>query len=110
MCLSQNGLFLLHLVGSQARQMCCLESDDNPREIATSVSWRITDCLLMFWRLKSRGFSDEINGLISMTWLVCPMGREKPGSQESPQEQSGSNQEAEPINDQFFGFTFLKGH
>jgi hypothetical protein len=59
-----------------SRQMCCLESDDHPREGAALVSWRITDCLLMFWRLKSRGFSDEINGFISMTWLVSPMGEE----------------------------------
>jgi hypothetical protein len=34
---------------SQAPQMCCLESDDHPRERRTPVSWRITDCLLMFW-------------------------------------------------------------
>ena len=32
----------------RARQMFCLESDDHPRERRTLVSWRITDCLLMF--------------------------------------------------------------
>jgi hypothetical protein len=45
----------------------CLESDDNPRELGAPVSWRITDCLLMFWRLKFRGFPDEVKGFISTT-------------------------------------------